>query len=58
MGSVANNFPGDTWGDEIYFSIPVDAELENGQDVVELGEILPIGPPPAEHFVYSLVPRR
>lgn len=30
---------GNTWGDEIYFSIPVDAELENGQDIVELGDI-------------------
>ena len=31
--------PANTWGDEIYFSIPVDAELENGQDVVELGDL-------------------
>ena len=30
---------GNTWGDEIYFSIPVDAELENEQDIVELGDI-------------------
>ena len=30
---------GNTWGDEIYFSIPVDAELENEQDVVELGAL-------------------
>ena len=28
-----------TWGDEIYFGIPVDAELENGQEVVELGDL-------------------
>ena len=27
------------WGDEIYFGIPVDAELENGQEVVELGDL-------------------
>ena len=30
---------GSTWGDEIYFSIPVDAETENAQEVVELGEL-------------------
>jgi len=29
-----------TWGDEIYFSIPVDAELESdAQEVVELGDL-------------------
>jgi hypothetical protein len=28
-----------TWGDEIYFRIPVDTELENGQEVVELGDL-------------------
>jgi len=28
-----------TWGDEIYFEIPVDAPLENGQEVVEVGDL-------------------
>jgi hypothetical protein len=28
-----------TWGDEIYFSIPVDAELENPREVVEMGDL-------------------
>lgn len=28
-----------TWGDEIYFRIPVDAGLEDGQEVVELGDL-------------------
>jgi hypothetical protein len=28
-----------TWGDEIYFGIPVDAELENAQEVVDLGDL-------------------
>ena len=28
-----------TWGQEIYFSIPVDIELENGQEVVSGGDI-------------------
>lgn len=30
---------GSTWGDEIYFSIPVDAELENEQNIVDFGDI-------------------
>jgi hypothetical protein len=32
--SVAN-----TWGDEIYFAVPVTLELENGREVVEAGDI-------------------
>jgi len=28
-----------TWGDEIYFAIPVNLELEQGQEVVELGDL-------------------
>jgi hypothetical protein len=28
-----------TWGDEVYFSIPLALELESGQDVVELGDL-------------------
>ena len=28
-----------TWGDEIYFAIPVKLEPENGQEVVDLGEL-------------------
>ena len=31
--------PASTWGDEIYFGIPVNAELEQGQEVVELGDL-------------------
>ena len=30
---------GNIWGDEIYFSIPVEAEIDNAQEVVELGEL-------------------
>lgn len=30
---------GNIWGDEIYFSIPMDAETDNAQEVVELGEL-------------------
>lgn len=28
-----------TWGDEIYFSIPVRLETEKGQEIVELGDL-------------------
>jgi hypothetical protein len=27
------------WGDEIYFSIPVSVELENGQELVNVGDL-------------------
>ena len=30
---------GNTWGDEIYFGIPVHLEEEDGQEVVELGDL-------------------
>ncbi len=29
----------DTWGDEIYFRIPVHEELENGQELVKEGDL-------------------
>jgi len=31
--------PGDTWGDEIYFGIPVKAEAENPAETVEMGDL-------------------
>ena len=30
---------GNIWGDEIYFSIPVEADTDDAQAVVELGEL-------------------
>lgn len=30
---------GNTWGDEIYFSIPVSADGENPQELVEMGDL-------------------
>ena len=50
---------GNTWGDEIYFSIPVKAKAENPKSVVEAGDIaywppgsafcIFWGPTPASH---------
>lgn len=50
---------GSTWGDEIYFSIPVQEESENPMEVVELGDLgywppgtafcIFFGPTPASH---------
>ncbi len=31
--------PYNTWGDEIYFVIPLECEVENGREIVELGDI-------------------
>ncbi len=40
---IVDNLPVETefstWGDEIYFSIPVKLGIENGKDVVEMGEL-------------------
>jgi hypothetical protein len=33
------SIPGETWGDEIYFGIPVKAKAENAREVVELGDL-------------------
>ena len=30
---------GNTWGDEIYFGIPVSMGEENGKDIVDMGDI-------------------
>ncbi|MCS6862955.1 MAG: cyclophilin-like fold protein [Abditibacteriales bacterium] len=48
-----------TWGDEIYFSIPVQCPVENAQEVVALGDLgywppgaafcIFFGPTPASH---------
>ncbi|MCY4366829.1 MAG: cyclophilin-like fold protein [Chloroflexi bacterium] len=42
-GAIAAALPikasANTWGDEIYFGIPVDAGLEDGREVVELGAL-------------------
>ena len=42
-GSIWDSLPieenGNTWGDEIYFRIPVEGELEDPREVVELGDL-------------------
>ena len=51
--------PGQTWGDEIYFSIPVKAKPESPRETVDLGDLgywppgtafcIFFGPTPASH---------
>ena len=41
-----------TWGDEIYFSMPITLELENGQEVVDLGD-LGYWPPGGAFCIFS-----
>ena len=38
-GALPIRARGNTWGDEIYFAIPVRLETEKGQAVVELGDL-------------------
>ena len=39
-GALPIKAPFNTWGDEIYFSIPVEAELdENAREEVEIGDL-------------------
>lgn len=41
--AVVNSFPIESiahrWGEEIYFEIPLELELENGKEVLEIGDI-------------------
>ena len=45
-----------TWGDEIYFSLPITLELENGQEVVDLGDLGYWPPGGAFCIFYGLTP--
>ena len=47
---------GDFWGDEIYFKIPVNAEDENPQDVVEVGDLAYWPPGSAFCIFYGRTP--
>lgn len=48
--------PANTWGDEIYFSMPITLELEDGQEVVELGDLGYWPPGRAFCIFYGLTP--
>ena len=39
IGALPINASANTWGNEIYFGIPVNAELEDPQEVVDLGDL-------------------
>jgi uncharacterized protein len=48
--------PGDTWGDEIYFGIPVKAKAENPCETVELGDLAYWPPGSAFCIFFGLTP--
>ena len=48
--------PASNWGDEIYFGIPVTAELEQGQEVVDLGDLAYWPPGRAFCIFFGLTP--
>ena len=39
LASLPIEASADTWGEEIYFAIPVEAEAENSQEVVAVGDL-------------------
>ena len=45
-----------TWGDEIYFTIPVKLELEKGQELVEMGNLGYWPPSSAFCIFFGLTP--
>jgi hypothetical protein len=45
-----------TWGDEIYFGIPVTTDVEDSQDVVELGDLAYWPPGRAFCIFFGLTP--
>lgn len=47
---------GNTWGDEIYFGIPVDCDYENPREVVDLGDIAYWPPGSAFCVFFGLTP--
>jgi len=47
---------GSTWGDEIYFGIPAELELENPKEVVEEGDLAYWPPGKAFCIFYGLTP--
>ncbi len=45
-----------TWGDEIYFTVPVESELENGVEIVEVGTLAYWPPGNAFCIFFGLTP--
>jgi len=45
-----------TWGDEIYFSIPINLDLENGQELVSKGDLAYWPPGPAFCIFFGPTP--
>jgi uncharacterized protein len=48
--------PANLWGDEIYFTIPVKADLENGQETVQKGDLGYWPPGPAFCIFFGQTP--
>jgi len=48
--------PYNVWGDEIYFSIPVYLDLEEGREIMELGELAYWPPGNAFCIIYGRTP--
>jgi hypothetical protein len=46
LGILPVKATANTWGDEIYFDVPLTAEIEDGKQVVEMGDVAywPDGP--------------
>ena len=46
LGILPVKATANTWGDEIYFDVPLTAEIEDGRQVVEMGDVAywPDGP--------------
>jgi len=39
LGILPVKGDGNTWGDEVYFDVPLTAEIEDGKQVVEMGDV-------------------
>ena len=46
LGILPVKATANTWGDEIYFDVPLSEEIENGRELVEMGDVAywPDGP--------------
>jgi hypothetical protein len=46
LGILPVKATGNTWGDEIYFDVPLSVQIEDGREVVQMGDVAywPDGP--------------